>query len=147
MEEENELSVVEQNCPGCSGLEGECDICFVVARSDQIIESLQIMGQNQSENLLYEVASKMAVDKVVAKKDEGKKTIKKLRELAQEYTQLEFTTQRAVRTIRSYGKACKEAAEDFLEEGNVRELLIEFGNIKEAKDALKDVTNNLSLIK
>jgi hypothetical protein len=147
MAEGNDLTVALHNCPGCSVLGKTCYTCFVVASSDQIIENIQIIRQNKTANLLYEVASKMAVDKVVTKNDEGKETIKKLKELAEEYTQLEFKTQRAVRTIQSYGKVCKEAAEDFLEDGNMEELLIEFGNIKEAKSALKDVTNNHNLIK
>ncbi len=147
MAQKNDLSVVEQNCPDCSDFGKECDFCFVVLKFIQIILSLQIIIHNQSENLLYEVAARMAVDRDISGNDNGKKIVKKLRELAKEYTQLEFKTQRAVRTIRSYGKACKEAAEDFLDDGNVRELSTEFGNIKEAKDALKDVTNHHNLIK
>jgi hypothetical protein len=100
--------------------------------------SLKILGRNQTEKALYEVAAEMAVLKNVADDGNRKVMIEGLRVLAREYAQLEFKTIQAVRTIKSYGKAWQEAAEDFLEDGDVNELLHELGDMKETKDALKD---------
>jgi hypothetical protein len=104
--------------------------------------------QNRPGQPLDELAVQIAAGKVIADNDKRKKfVIKALRELAGEYTQLEFKTRRAVRTIRSYGKACKEAAEDFLEGGNVGELLTELCNIEETKTSLKEASDNHNSIK
>ncbi len=103
--------------------------------------------KNKPLEPLFELVAQMEADKVIANQDKGKEMIKKLRELAEEYTQLEFQTQRAVRTIRSYGRACQYAAEDFLEDGDVGELLKEFGNIEETKTSLKEALQNHTNIK
>ncbi len=104
--------------------------------------------QSQPDKPLDELAVQIAAGKVIAENDERKKfVIEELRQLAVKYSQLEFKTQRAVRTIQSYGKACKEAAEDFLEDGNVKELLTELGNIDETKATLKEASNEHNKIK
>jgi hypothetical protein len=136
------------NCPDCFDLGDDCDTCLVVARSNQIIEGLKALMQSQPDKPLDEMAVEIEAKKVIADNDERKKfVINELRELAVEYSQLEFKTRRAVRTIQSYGKACKEAAEDFLEDGNVKELLTELGNIDETKATLKEASNDHNSIK
>jgi hypothetical protein len=120
-------------CPECSDLGPKCVICSVSAPITQLLGSLQNMMQNQPEKLIYKVAAEMETEKVIAKHDKGKEIIKTLRELAKKYSQLEFQNQRAVRTIRSYGKAWKEAAEDFMEDGDQGQLLLELNAIEETK--------------
>ncbi len=83
----------------------------------------------------------METEKVIANHDKGKEIIKTLRELAKKYSQLEFQTQRAVRSIRSYGKAWKEAAVDFMEDGDQEQLLLELNDFEETK-AFFLVANN-----
>ncbi len=135
----------QSTCPDCSDLGGECDTCFFVGKNDQIIESLKTMGQNKPENTLYEVAAIMAAKKTIA--DKEKEMIKKLRELAKDYSNLELSTQRVVRTIQSYGENCKEAAEDFLEDGNLGELLDELVDVEASKTSLAEVTQKHNDIK
>ncbi len=136
-----------QTCPDCSDLNQKCDTCIFVAKIDQIIESLQIMGQNKPQNLLYGLRAEMEAENPIADSYQGEETIKQLGKLAKDYSQLELETQRAVRKIRSYGENCKEAAEDFLVDGNLKELSEELVNNEESKTSLRDATNNYNQIK
>jgi hypothetical protein len=105
------------------------------------------MGQNKPEKTIYEIAALMGAEKSIADNAKGKETIKKLRELAKDTSQLEVKTQRAVRAIQSYGENCKEAAVDFLEDGNVSDLLEELKDIGETNQSLQDALNNNNQIR
>jgi hypothetical protein len=133
-----------ENCPDCSDLSQKSDICF---SNDKIFESIQSMGQNKPEKTSYKMAALLATENPIADNDKGKETIKKLRELAKDTSQLELKTQRAVRTVQSYGENCKEAAEDFLEDGNVSDLLEELKDVGETNQTLQDALNNHNIIK
>jgi hypothetical protein len=153
MAQKNELSLANLRigqggiCPECSNSGNECDTCFFVAKNSQMIESLQIMMKSKPQKPLYELNVELAAQKVIANNDKGKKMMTELADVAEKYSQLEIKTKRAVRSIQSYGKNCQEAAEDFLKNGDVGELLSELGDIQEAKNDLKDVTENHGLIK
>ncbi len=111
------------------------------------MESLRFIGRNQTEKLLYEVAAEVAAPKAVADDGNRKDMIKDIRGLGRDYAQLQFKTQRAVRKIKSYGIAWKDAAEDFLKDGDVKELFHTLGNISETKDALEDANKKHNKIK
>jgi hypothetical protein len=133
--------------PECHNLERECDTCFLVARSDQVISSLEIMIKNQKEKPLYDLIAEMGADKIITSNDKGQGLINDLKKLATDYSLLETKTQRAAMTIQSYKENCGEAAEDFLEDGNVGDLLDELSNTEETKTSLADVIDHFNLIK
>jgi hypothetical protein len=128
-------------CPDCFTRDEKCDTCFVVAEKNEMILSLKTMLENRPEKSLSEMTVEMAAQEVIANDTKGKEMLVKLKGLAREYSQLELETQRAVMTIRRYGENCKEAAVDFLEDGNVRELMDELGDIEEMKENLEKATN------
>jgi hypothetical protein len=133
-----------ENCPDCSNSSQKCDTCFFVAKIDQIADCVQVIVQNKQENIFHGLRAEMEAENPIA--DKGKETIKQLGELSKDYSQLELKTQRAVRAIQSYGENCEEAAEDFLEDGNVRDLLEELADDEETKKSLQDAVNSLNLI-
>jgi hypothetical protein len=133
--------------PECRNLERECDTCFLVARSDQVISSLLIMIKNQKEKPLYDLIGVMGADKIITSNNKGQRLINDLKKLATDYSLLETKTQRAAMTIQSYKENCAEAAKDFLKDGNVGDLLNELNNVKETETSLKDVIQHFELIK
>jgi hypothetical protein len=128
-------------------LDKECDFCFFVSKTDQMTHNIQVIKKNPPLNPLYNLIAKLGAEKVIANSDGGQSVINKLKKLATEYALLETKTQRAVMTIQSYGENWKEAAEDFLKDGNTKDLWNELGNIKETKKSLQDATNQHKQIK
>ncbi len=89
---------------------------------------------------LFNSSVNLSEQKVIANNGKGQKEVKELKELAVKYSKLQIKTQRAVRAIQSYGKNCKEAAENFLEDGTVTELYGHQGDIEELKHSLEDAS-------
>jgi hypothetical protein len=74
----------------------------------------------------------------------GKQMEKDLKELAVEYSQLQVKTQQVAMEIQSYGRSCKEAAEDILRDGIVWEMPRDIGDITHS---LRDATYNCNFIR
>jgi hypothetical protein len=124
----------DENCPDCLYFGRKCPICHFKHQN-------VIVMNYERKDVLSKLEAKMAADQIIANNATGKEMIKRVRELAEEYSPLEVRTQHTVRTIQSYGRDCKKGAEDFLEDGNVGEPL---DNIEEAKTFLGEAPHKYS---
>ncbi len=124
-------------CPIC--LSSDCKFSDLIDLNDKLAKSLGFINEQLSQKPLQDWIAQLEADKTIADNDEGQKTIKMLKELAVECSLQENKARQVVRTIQSYGENCKEAAEDFLEDGNVGDRLDELKDIEETKKCLQDV--------
>jgi hypothetical protein len=104
-------------------------------------KSVLVMKHNNPKEALSEWAVALASESVFADSDLGKKIFANIKTLADDYSQLEFKTQRMVRKLETYGILCQEAAEEFLEDGDVGDLLMKLGDIKKTKTSLDDAAD------
>jgi hypothetical protein len=80
-------------CPGCSDSNtGLCDLCFLIAKGNEMVQCLKIMMKNKPIESLFELVAQTEANKVIVNHPKGKEMIKKLKELAEEYSQLELKT-------------------------------------------------------
>jgi hypothetical protein len=128
-------------CPDCSNLDEKCVICSFVNNCEQMKNSINVVKENLSLKPLYELIAKLGADNIIANNAEGQRVINKLKKLATGYKLLEAKTRRLVMKIQSYGEDCQKAAEDFLTDGFIGDLLAQLRDIEDAKAALEDAND------
>jgi hypothetical protein len=132
-------------CPKC--LSSDCTFSDLIDLNDKLAKSLGFINEELSRKPLHDLIAQLEADRIIANNDEGQRMIKMLKELAVEFSLQENKARQVVRTIQSYGENCKEAAEDFLEDGNVGDRLDEVKDIEETKRCLQDVAEMHQQIK
>ena len=104
----------------------------MIAKSLGAIQSCQVAYELYQliENSYKEAASK--------KVEEVEGLMEDIRQLAKKYWILEAKTKRSVRDIKAYGKYLKQAAEDYLENGDLGDLMVEMSDMKVVKKSLHE---------
>ena len=114
---------VNHRCEFCCEIKTLCTACLIDTRLEVIQRSIRVVKHCRVAKAL--IASIEAIKKqgLEKKAKEVTEIIQEIENLAKHYWTLEAKTKRVVRDVKSYGEYLVEAADDFMTEGDLEELL------------------------
>ena len=134
-------------CETCLSLRTLCTTCLVDSRVAVIQDSIGVVTNCRVAEMMVAMLEKVGSDRVARKEAEVQDLMLQVQTLAEEYWTLEAKTKRSVRTIKDYGENLKEAAEDFEDDGILKDFWKEMSNMDEATKSLKDANEQHEVIK
>ena len=142
-----DINGVNHRCVDCHELSTLCTACLIDTRLEVIQKSISFAKHCQLAKAL--IVSVEAIKKQGLEKKAGEVTeiLKEIETLAKHYWTLETKTKRVVRDVQSYGGYLIEAADDFTNDHDFEELLINVMNMDDVKISLQKANEEHDIVK
>ena len=142
-----DIKGVNHRCVDCHEMSTLCTACLIDTKLEVIQKSISFAKHCQLAKAL--IVSVEAIKKQGLEKKAGEVTeiLKEIETLAQHYWTLETKTKRVVRDVQSYGGYLIEAADDFTNDHDFEELLINVMNMDDVKISLQKANEEHDIVK
>jgi len=133
-------------CPACNEVKRLCDLCYISVKLANIGNCLRAVERYVPRKELNKFLAEVKFKQIYASNDQVKKLVEEIKSLATRFSKQEVKTKMLVGEVQNYGQIWKEAAEDFLEDGNWKDFLIEVMSFEDVRKELKETIEDNNLI-
>jgi len=142
-----DLNGMQHYCKTCLSQRSTCTICLVNHNLEEIQKSITAVQTEDVAHSLTMALDTISIKKIQKEEADALEVIEDVKKLASKYRDLQAETKRSVQKVRLYGENLKEAAEDYVEDGDTTELLHEVKDVRMIKESIEKCNTHHNNIK